>query len=124
MGVAKINNQNRAKGHHYEETCAHWLIEQGAQIIDKNFHSKMGEIDLIIEDQGILAFCEVKYRASDQHGLPQETVTYQKQRKLFKTAQTFLQKHPHLQNQICRFDVISMRTNQIEWIKNAFQISY
>lgn len=122
--MAKINNQNRSKGHKYEAECAQWLLDKGVKIIEKNFYSKMGEIDLIIEDDNVLAFCEIKYRSSNQHGAPAETVTHQKQRKIFKTAQTFLMKHPYLQNQICRFDVISMQPNQIEWTKNAFQVSY
>ena len=69
-----------------EEKAARFLTEQGYTILERNFHSRYGEIDLIAEDQDFLVFVEVKLRASTSHGLPEETVTLRKQEKLLRLA--------------------------------------
>ena len=62
-------------------------MDQGYHIIQRNYHSRYGEIDLIAEDEEYLIFVEVKLRSSVSHGLPEEAVTPGKQEKLRLTAQ-------------------------------------
>ncbi len=109
-----------------EERAARFLTEQGYTIVEKNFHSRYGEIDLIAEDGEFLVFVEVKLRASVSHGLPEETVTSRKQEKLRLTAETYLQTHET--DKQPRFDVVAlyakdgMKTHPlpVRHIKNAF----
>lgn len=76
-----------------EEKAARFLTGRGYTVLERNFHSRYGEIDLIAEDGEFLVFVEVKLRASVSHGLPEETVTPRKQEKLRLTAETYLQTH-------------------------------
>jgi len=107
-------------GDHAESIAENFLINKKVKIIEKNFRIKAGEIDLIADDKGTLAFIEVKYRSSSNFGQPFETVTHSKQQKIIRTAQSYLQKHPKLANKACRFDVISIHKQDINWIQNAF----
>jgi len=103
-----------------EERAQNFLKKSGVRILNTNFKCKLGEIDIIAADNNTLLFIEVKYRKSDKFGDPSETVTYHKQKKIILTAQLYLQKHPKLANKACRFDVISIHQNDINWIQDAF----
>lgn len=85
----------------------------------------MGEIDLVMEENGTLIFVEVRYRKACGHGLAIETVNPGKQRKIIKTAQFFLENHRKYNQLPCRFDVVGIdqdntATLTIDWVKNAF----
>ena len=107
-------------GDQAETVAEDFLIKNKLKIIEKNYRIKAGEIDLIADDQGVLTFIEVKYRKTSNFGYPYETVTPSKQQKIIRTAEYYLQKHPKLSNKACRFDVISIHNDDINWIKNAF----
>lgn len=108
-----------------EVLSAEFLTRQGIKIIDKNYRSRFGEIDLIANHADTLVFVEVRYRRDTRFGQPFETVTRQKQKKLVNTALNYLQQHPKLAKKPCRFDIISVTSGEqpIEWIQNAFDIS-
>ena len=109
-----------------EEKAARFLTEWGYTVLERNFHSRYGEIDLIAEDGEFLVFVEVKLRASVSHGLPEETVTPRKQEKLRLTAEIYLQTHET--NKQPRFDVVALYAKDgmetcplpVRHIKNAF----
>jgi len=107
-------------GDNAESMAEHFLIKQGITVIEKNYRDFPGEIDLIAEDQDTLVFIEVKFRKSTNFGQPFEAVTRAKQKKIIRTAQSYLQKHPKLANKACRFDVISIHNQDVNWIPNAF----
>lgn len=119
---ARNPQQKRRYGEDIEQQAQHWLIQQGLQPLESNYGIKAGEIDLIMQHGQVLVFIEVRYRADDKHGSGAETITYQKQRKLRKTAEHYLQKHFGNTPPDCRFDVISASGNPavFEWIQNAF----
>ncbi|MFC3681112.1 YraN family protein [Bacterioplanoides pacificum] len=119
---ARIPQQKRRYGEGIEQQAEQWLMQQGLQPIERNYGIRAGEIDLIMQQGQVLVFVEVRYRADDQHGSGAESITYQKQRKLRKTAEHYLQKHFANTPPDCRFDVISASGNpvQFEWIENAF----
>ena len=108
-------------GDQAEEKAGQYLVSQGCQIISKNYHSKAGEIDLILIDQGTLVFVEVRYRSDTSRGTGAETIPAAKRRKIIKTAEFFLMKHKKYQILPCRFDVISMNES-VDWIKRAFTL--
>ena len=104
--------KSNALGAWGEEKAARFLMDLGYHIIQRYYHSRYGEIDLIAEDEEYLIFVEVKLRRSVSHGLPEEAVTPGKQEKLRLTAQRYLQIHET--NKQPRFDVVEVYAPQGE----------
>ena len=116
----------RQLGQWGEEQVAEKLRQEGWAIVARNFRCRMGELDLVAENETFLAFVEVKLRKNDQFGSACEAVTASKQRKLRSAAQYYLMSHPtRLQP---RFDVAEVYAPQgvrtgipvIYYIENAF----
>lgn len=111
-------------GNQAEEVARRYLQSQGLKYITRHFSTRFGEIDLIMRDKDTTVFVEVRFRKNKQFGGALESVTYDKQQRLLKTAEYYLQKHPRLNHHPSRFDVIAitrdLKTENIEWIKNAF----
>lgn len=122
MAAHSLNN--RHSGARWEQAAEAFLCGRGLSLLQRNFSSRFGEIDLIMEDEKTIVFVEVKYRSSDQHGNGAEAVTFHKQGRISRTAGWYLAMNPHRAEQFCRFDVISISPNKndqgINWIKNAF----
>ena len=110
-------------GNKAEFQACKFLISQNVKIIKQNFKVlPYGEIDIIAIDRSTLTFVEVKYRKYASFGTAQEMVSRKKQQKIINTANIFLEQNSQYQNHECRFDVIAINNNNIEWIKNAFEI--
>jgi putative endonuclease len=114
---------NRANlGEQAENIACKYLIQQGLVFIEKNYHCRYGEIDLIMNDKNSLVFVEVRYRKNNSFGGAKASVTYKKQKKLHTTALQYMQRHGH--DRPARFDVIAITGNdkerRLEWIQNAF----
>ena len=73
-----------------ENCVASWLEERGYEILERNFHSRFGEIDIIAKRGTYIAFVEVKTRAPNSLVSPLEAITAAKQRKLTATAMEYL----------------------------------
>jgi len=119
----KITTVSRGK---WAEGLAHsYLCEQGLQFVERNYHSKAGEIDLIMLDQKILTFVEVRYRKNQRYGGSLESINFRKKQRILTTATLYLQAHQWSQQHPCRFDVvlISGTTDnpQLRWIADAFR---
>jgi len=119
----------REQGDYTESLACQFLEKKGFKLITRNFHCRLGEIDLIMQDNNYLVFVEVRYRCSNDYGSGAESITLNKQAKLIKTASVYLQQHAKLSKYPARFDVVSIsgfiETDNIEninfnWIKNAF----
>jgi len=115
---------SRLAGTQWEKTAESFLCRRGLKLLHRNFSSRFGEIDLIMEDQGTLVFVEVKYRKNSSHGSGADAVTFHKQSRISRTAAWYLAMNPRRAEQVCRFDVLSIhseKTDQgINWIKAAF----
>jgi len=115
----KLNNNNA--GLAAEKIAETFLRKQGLKLVEQNYHCRFGEIDLIMQDGKTLVFCEVRLRSNQQFGGAAASITQQKQNKLIKTAQHFLQQSNS--RLACRFDAVLLEKNNlnnIEWIRNAF----
>ena len=103
--------------------CA-FLAERNVQIIDTNFHSRFGEIDVVALDHEVLVFVEVRFRRASRFGSAVSSVTPKKQHKIIQTAHTFRSDHPAYCHRTCRFDIIGIDTHrqhtQVRWLKAAF----
>ncbi|MBQ8426215.1 MAG: YraN family protein [Clostridia bacterium] len=102
-----------------EVKAAEFLKKKGYKILEKNYKTHIGEIDLIAKDGEALVFVEVKTRISDDYGAPSEAVNLKKQEKYYKVATEYLVRHK-LNDSICRFDVVEIENGQINHIFNAF----
>ncbi len=112
----------RRIGDTYEALAHQYLTKQGLSLIEKNFSTKGGELDLIMKDLDCITFIEVRYRKSTCFGHAAETVTTSKIKKIVKAANTWLLEHGlSIHSTQVRFDVVAIHNNgqHIEWIKNA-----
>ncbi len=73
-----------------EEIAADYLIDNGFDIIDENFRSKFGEIDIVAQKDKKLFFVEVKTRSNLKRGMPYEAVNKRKIRQIKKAATYYL----------------------------------
>jgi len=112
----------RKLGSDYENVAAEYLKKEGYVLLEKNFRSRSGEIDLIAKHGEYLVFIEVKYRKNLRNGAPLEAVHPGKQFVIGQTARYYLLLHPKYQHMPCRFDVIGILGKEITLIQNAFYI--
>lgn len=73
-----------------EELAEAYLKLIGYQIIEKNFQSKCGEIDIIASDKNKIVFIEIKARNNIKYGLPSEAVDKKKLKHIYKTAEYYM----------------------------------
>jgi putative endonuclease len=106
-----------------EDRAAQFLSKQGYRILERNYRTRSGEIDLIALHQGEVVFVEVKTRTSNAFGAPELAVTPQKQQRMIKAALGYI-KHKKLHQVPCRFDVVAISTaaKELELIRNAFEM--
>ncbi|MCM8710609.1 YraN family protein [Clostridium sp. SYSU_GA19001] len=122
-----MKSLNKNIGFYGEDIAANYLKNLGYIIFERNFRCYIGEIDIIGKDNTYIVFVEVKTRYDNNYGTPAESVTYSKQRKIYKTAQYYILKN-NIHKLNFRFDVIEIILNDtknaptIRLIKNAFQI--
>lgn len=107
-----------------EDLARAFFKKKGFNIIAHNFRSRFGEIDLILTKNHAIRFIEVKYRRSDEYGLPEESVQKKKQAKIRKTAVFWLRLRQLPMDSEVHFDVlaISKKANKISYnyIEDAF----
>ena len=111
----------RKEGSIRENLAAAYLAEQGLLILEKNYRTRLGEIDLIAKEKDTLVFVEVKYRQSDRVQSPSEAVDGKKQRQISLAADQYLLKHKVSEEQLCRFDVVAFLKERPILYKNAFE---
>jgi putative endonuclease len=115
----------RQRGTDAEELAWQHLRAQGARLLHRNFRSRRGEIDLIVQDRDSVVFVEVRYRGKPNYGSSAESVDSRKQQRLIACAQHYLQSYPQMARLPCRFDVVAIdgRDGSLDWIRNAFDSS-
>lgn len=111
----------RAIGEAKERLAESFLTAQGLRLIARNHRSRFGEIDLVMREEDVLVFVEVRYRRSTRFGTPAATVDARKQQRLILAARHFLHLHPT--QLACRFDVVAIGAqDDIQWIRQAFTL--
>lgn len=101
-------SRRQALGAWGEKTAAEFLRGQGYVILAYNLRTPHGELDLITQFEGMIVFVEVKTRATNTFGPPEESVTTRKQTHLLAASQYYMQEHPDLGGS-WRIDVISIQ---------------
>lgn len=112
----------RSRGAAIEQLAAQWLQQHGLTLVASNHHVKGGELDLVMMDQDILVFVEVKHRTTNRYGHPLETVTAQKRQRIIRAAKLYLARHAA--SNPCRFDIVAITGSppslEFHWEKAAF----
>ena len=114
-------------GQEGEGIAEQYLLKQGYQIIEKNFRSQQGEVDLIARDGDYLVFVEVKSYSYRSYGSPVGAVRKNKKQSVIHAARTYLYKKK-IKDTYCRFDVVTIYrkmdgSQAIELYKNAFMVN-
>ena len=99
--------ENKVKGNLGEDIACHYLEENNYKILERNFTSYRGEIDIIALDKGEIVFIEVKTRTQVYCGIPSESVNISKQKQLYKVAEYYLYANRIYDTRV-RFDVIEI----------------
>lgn len=114
-----MTRQRQALGAYGEALAAEWYLEHGYQILDRNWRTRQGELDLVVTNGTHVVFCEVKTRSSTAFGTPAEAVTYTKQRRLRRLAAEWIDRAERRPRRV-RFDVVAVLGDQLEVIEAAF----
>lgn len=124
---SRHNSRHNYSGREIEQLARAWLRQQGLRAIEENYRCRVGEIDLVMEENGVLVFVEVRYRKYTQFGDGAESVDWRKRQKLIRAAQHYLVARRRHHTGPCRFDVVAATqaevatgTLQWRWIKDAF----
>ena len=110
------------RGQAAEDRALAYLREQGLKLLERNYRTPGrggGEIDLVMRaPDGTLLFVEVRARSGAAQGGAAATVGHVKQRRLVHAAQHYLMQHATPPP--CRFDVVAIDGDRIEWLRGAF----
>jgi len=117
-------NYRKKLGRRGEKAALHFLQRHGYQILERSYRCKLGEIDIVAREGTELVFVEVKTRCSLSFGLPVESISRQKRKKLTQLALTYLSHHK-MHHIACRFDVVGIllekdKIVEIKLIRDAF----
>ena len=123
--TAASRTSTAASGEAAELRALAWLQARGLVLEQRNYRvargpsARGGEIDLVMRDRdGTLVFVEVRQRRGSQHGGAAASVTPAKQRRLLLAAQHYLLRFAAPPP--CRFDVLALDGEHIEWLPAAF----
>lgn len=122
-------NKERAKqktGVAAEQKALNYLQEQDLRLLKRNYHTRLGEIDLIMAHKATIVFVEVRYRRNNQYAQAAMSIDLMKQQKIIKAAKHYLMCSKQYNRHPCRFDVVTISSDlnapSIEWIPNAFDL--
>ena len=113
-----------------EDLAKEYLVKQGYKIIERNYRSKMGEIDIIAKDGEYTCFVEVRLRKNNSFGSPADSINEGKRRRIIKTAQLYAATK-RIYNTPMRFDVVlinaqsyedGLKNIHLQVIKDAFRL--
>lgn len=109
----------RSVGANYERAAGSYLERLGYEIIEYNFYSRSGEVDIIAKHEGYLVFVEVKYRKTSSDGYPLEAISPQKQKSICKCAMYYMNRNG-LRDMPVRFDAVGILGKEFQVVQNAF----
>jgi putative endonuclease len=107
-----------------EKLAVDFLVDKGFTIVEMNFRfGRSGEIDIIAKRDNLLIFVEVKRRSMNSFGGPLYSISGRKKKTLKATASNFLTLNPEYSKLhiICRYDMIYIMDNKIEWLDDIFR---
>src|SRR3989344_3014929 len=100
-----MKQYNRRKGAKGEELASQHLQKQGFKIIDTNWQTRFGELDIIASKGDILHFVEVKLKVGEHFGTPEEMINKRKLYQIRKTAEMYLLKNKQIRKVFTKFQI-------------------
>jgi len=132
----KLADQASSKpdiGKDAENFAQRYLKSNKLKILETNYNTKRGELDIIGLDKDTLVFVEVRLRSHRRFGSAADSISYNKQQRIIYAATHYLQSTGQWEKVNCRFDALCLNLQpakssnaneyQVEWIRNAFSIS-
>jgi putative endonuclease len=109
-----------------EQLALEYLQARGLTIVERNYRRRLGEIDLVALDNGVLVIAEVRTRSSDAFGGAAASVDGRKQRRIIRAAEQLLQRHRDYAALPVRFDVLIVTgpvsaAPAVQWLRHAFE---
>jgi len=122
----RMLTQRQQSGKRAEDLAAEFLRAQGCEILERNYRRRLGELDLVAREGGVLVIAEVRTRADCGFGSAAASVDRRKQRRITRAALQLLQQRAELARLPVRFDVLvvcdlTTPEPRIEWIRHAFE---
>lgn len=103
----KDNMYNKKVGSFGEMLALRYLENSNYKILDRNFNTSYGEIDIIAKEKNEYVFIEVKTRTSKKYGRPAEAVNLKKEKHIQNASKIYIYKHK-LENKYIRYDIIEI----------------
>ena len=123
--MISTSSNSYTRGMLAEKIVLNFLKKKGLKPLKQNYHGPGGEIDLIMMDNNIIVFIEVRYRANNRYLHALESIDQGKCERIIKTGLHYLQTKCRSTDNPCRFDVVAVCGDiddpEIGWIKDAFQ---
>ena len=114
------------RGRWAEQIVLEYLLEHRLKLLERNFRTAFGEVDLIMREGEIIVFVEVRYRANNRFHTALESVDRQKCERIICTSQQYFNRYRSGTRSDGRFDVVTLSGAReslvIDWIKNAFEL--
>lgn len=114
-----VDSHNKRLGKQGENAAVLYLVFHGWRIVERNFVSPFGEIDIIARKGETLAFIEVKTRLTETYGVPSEAVNARRKQRYISGANFFLTDRNI--DLTVRFDIIEVYRGKINHLENAFE---
>ena len=117
------SSNNKKTGNNGEERAAKFLAHAGYRVLERNYRSRYGEVDIIVCKYDTVVFVEVKTWPNGDFFSLAQSVGKQKQKRIIKTAKCFLAEHRQYNEYYVRFDLIALDMpghDEIYHIENAF----
>lgn len=116
--VASSGRHNQRLGAAGEDLAAAWYRRHGYRLLERNWRTRNGELDLILARRGALVVCEVKTRSSRRYGHPVEAVTPAKQARIRRLAAAYVAQ-TGARGRI-RFDIAAVESGRVEVWQGVF----
>ncbi|HET9425934.1 MAG TPA: YraN family protein [Gemmatimonadaceae bacterium] len=121
-----MSTARQAFGELGERIAERWLRRQGWRVVNRRFRNGRRDIDLVVEQDGTIAFVEVKARKGDEFGGPVAAVNWRKQKELTRSAHVWIDRHGQ-GGSTFRFDVVGVLVSgervRVRHVPNAFSIT-
>jgi len=120
---------NRSLGKKGEEIAADYLTKKGFKIIEGNYHTRFGEIDLVCAQRNNLVFVEVKLKQGEDFGTPEEMIGKQKLSRVNKMADFYLMDNPQISGKYATFSIdavciVTGKNGEVERINHYENLTF